>query len=161
MAKHILRYIYNKDKTMAKKIKLTEVELINMIKNIVEDESSIESGEVLRALDDAEMLRHGVEGETSSDIEDLKKGLSGAEEELGGMLSPEEIMGLQVNQIDQLQDRVQYMEELNADVLEFVQYLMSDLRKTEGIDLIKSSQKLRVLETRSGRDMFWLKSRRL
>jgi hypothetical protein len=146
---------------MAKKIKLTEVELINMIKNIVEDESSIESGEVLRALDDAEMLRHGVEGETSSDIEDLKKGLSGAEEELGGMLSPEEIMGLQVNQIDQLQDRVQYMEELNADVLEFTQYLMNDLRKTEGIDLIKSSQKLRVLETRSGRDMFWLKSRRL
>ena len=146
---------------MAKKIKLTEVELINMIKNIVEDESSIDSGEVLRALDDAEMLRHGAEGETSSDIEDLKRGLSGAEEELGGMLSPEEIMGLQVNQIDQLQDRVQYMEELNADVLEFVQYLMSDLRKTEGIDLIKSSQKLRVLETRSGRDMFWLKSRRL
>ena len=161
MAKHILRYIYNKDKTMAKKIKLTEVELINMIKNIVEDESGIESGEVLRALDDAEMLRHGTEGETSSDIEDLKRGLSGAEEELGGLMSPEEIMGLQVNQINQLQDRVQYMEELNADVLEFTQYLMNDLRKTEGIDLIKSSQKLRVLETRSGRDMFWLKSRRL
>ncbi len=76
-------------------------------------------------------------------------------------MSPEEIMGLQAEQIDQLQDRVQYMEELNADVLEFIQYLMNDLRKTEGIDLIKSSQKLRVLETRSGRDMFWLKSRRL
>ena len=76
-------------------------------------------------------------------------------------MTPEEIMALQSDQIDQLQDRVNYMEELNADILEFVQYLMSDLRKTEGIDLIKSSQKLRVLETRSGRDMFWLKSRRL
>ena len=76
-------------------------------------------------------------------------------------MSPEQIMGLQSDQIDQLQDRVNYMEELNADVLEFIQYLMSDLRKTEDIDLRKSSQKLRVLETRSGRDMFWLKSRRL
>ena len=146
---------------MPKKIKLTEEELIKMIQTIVEDETGIESGEVLRALDDAEMLRHGIDGETSSDIDDLQKGLSGAEEELGGLMSPEEIMDLQVDQIEQLQGRVQYMEELNADVLEFVQYLMNDLRKTEGIDLIKSSQKLRVLETRSGRDMFWLKSRRL
>ena len=146
---------------MSKKIKLTENALINMIRDIVEDESGIESGEVLRALDDAEMLRHGIEGERSSDIEDLKKGLSGAEEELGGLMSPEEIVALQANQINQLQDRFQYMEELNADILEFVNYLMSDLKKTEGIDLRKSSQKLRVLETRSGRDMFWLKSRRL
>ena len=146
---------------MPKKIKLTEEELINMIHNIVENETGIESGEVLKALDDAEMLRHGVEGETSSDIDDLKKGLSGAEEELGGLMSPEEIMDLQVDQIDQLQDKVQYMEELNADILEFVQYLMNDLRQIEGADLRKSSQKLRVLETRSGRDMFWLKSRRL
>jgi len=161
MAKHILRYIYNKDKTMAKKIKLTEEELIKMIQTIVEDETGIESGEVLRALDDAEMLRHGAEGRTSSDIEGLQKGLSGAEEELEGLMSPEEIMGLQVDQIDQLQDKVQYMEELNADILEFVQYLMNDLRQIEGADLRKSSQKLRVLETRSGRDMFWLKSRRL
>ena len=58
---------------MSKKIKLTERELIKMIQTIVEDETGIESGEVLRALDDAEMLRHGVEGETSSDIDDLKK----------------------------------------------------------------------------------------
>jgi hypothetical protein len=161
MAKYILRYIYNKHKIMSKKIKLTEDELVNMIKKLVEQETGIESTEVLRALDDAEMLRHGKEVETYSDIEDLQKGLSGAEEELGQLMSPEEIMALQSDQIDQLQDRVQYMEELNADLLEFIQYLMSDLRKTEGIDLIKSSQKLRVLETRSGRDMFWLKSRRL
>ena len=146
---------------MSKKIKLTETDLVNMIKKIVEQESGIESAEVLKALDDADMLRHGKDEEAYSDIEDLQKGLSGAEEELGALMSPEEIMELQSDQIDQLQDRVQYMEELNADVLEFIQYLMNDLRKTEGIDLIKSSQKLRVLETRSGRDMFWLKSRRL
>jgi len=146
---------------MSKKIKLTEGELINMIQKLVEQETGIESSEVLRALDKAEMLRDRSDDETTSDIENLKMGLSGAEEELGAVMSPEQIMGLQSDQIDQLQDRVQYMEELNADVLEFVQYLMSDLKKTEGIDLIKSSQKLRVLETRSGRDMFWLKSRRL
>jgi hypothetical protein len=146
---------------MSKKIKLTEGELINMIQKLVEQETGIESSEVLRALDKAEMLRDRSDDETTSDIENLKMGLSGAEEELGAVMSPEQIMGLQSDQIDQLQDRVQYMEELNADVLEFIQYLMSDLRKTEGIDLRKSSQKLRVLETRSGRDMFWLKSRRL
>tara|TARA_Y100001973_G_scaffold92834_1_gene143068 strand:- start:772 stop:1212 length:441 start_codon:yes stop_codon:yes gene_type:complete len=146
---------------MSRKIRLTEDELVNMIQKIVEDETGIESDEVLKALDDADMLRDGSEDNSSSDIEDLQKGLSGAEEELGRLMSPEEIMSLQADQIDQLQDRVQYMEELNADVLEFIQYLMNDLRKTEGIDLIKSSQKLRVLETRSGRDMFWLKSRRL
>tara|TARA_R110001583_G_scaffold82290_2_gene218478 strand:+ start:323 stop:808 length:486 start_codon:yes stop_codon:yes gene_type:complete len=161
MAKHILRYIYNKDKTMAKKIKLTEGKLVSMIEKLVEQETGIESAEVLRALDDAQMLRRSGDEKTSSDIEDLKLGLSGAEEELGAVMSPEQIMGLQSDQIDQLQDRVNYMEELNADVLEFIQYLMSDLRKTEDIDLRKSSQKLRVLETRSGRDMFWLKSRRL
>jgi len=161
MAKHILRYIYNKDKIMTKKIRLTEDELVGMIEKLVEQETGIESAEVLRALDKAQMLRHKSDDETYSDIEDLKIGLSGAEEELGAVMSPEEIMGLQSDQIDQLQDRVQYMEELNADVLEFTQYLMNDLRKTEGIDLRKSSQKLRVLETRSGRDMFWLKSRRL
>ena len=38
---------------------------------------------------------------------------------------------------------------------------MSDLEKTEGIDLKKSKQKLRALETRAGREIFWLKSRRL
>jgi hypothetical protein len=150
---------------MPKKIKLTEEELVNMIQKLVEDQNGIESTEVLRALDSAEMLRrrptNGEDEGTLQDIEDLKIGLSGAEEELGAVMSPEEIMGLQSEQIDQLQDSVKYMEELNADVLEFVQYLMNDLRKTEGIDLRKSSQKLRVLETRSGRDMFWLKSRRL
>lgn len=150
---------------MSKKIKLTEEELVNMIQKIVEGQNGIESAEVLKALDGAEMLRHtptNGDGEgTLQDIEDLKMGLSGAEEELGAVMSPEEIVGLQSEQIDQLQDSVKYMEELNADVLEFVQYLMNDLRKTEGIDLRKSSQKLRVLETRSGRDMFWLKSRRL
>ena len=146
---------------MSKKIILTEDELVNMIQKLVEQETGIESDEVLRALDKAQMLRHRSDDETSSDIEDLQIGLSGAEEELGAVMSPEEIMGLQSEQIDQLQDRVQYMEELNADVLEFIQYLMGDLRKTEGINLLKSSQKLRVLETRSGRDMFWLKSRRL
>jgi hypothetical protein len=77
------------------------------------------------------------------------------------ILSPEEILGLMEEQIVQLQGRVQYMEELNADVLEFISYLMTDLGRTPEIDLKKSKQKLRALETRSGREIFWLKSRRL
>jgi len=70
-------------------------------------------------------------------------------------------LGLQEDQIVQLQDRVQYVEELNADVLEFLSYLMGDLEKAEGLELKKSKQKLRALETRAGREIFWLKSRRL
>ena len=66
---------------MSKKIKLTEDELVNMIKKLVEQETGIESSEVLRALGDAEMLRHGKDEDTYSDIEDLQRGLSGAEEE--------------------------------------------------------------------------------
>jgi hypothetical protein len=87
--------------------------------------------------------------------------LEDIEDELEQILSPEEIMGLMDEQISQLQSRVQYMEELNADVLEFVSFLMSDLGKSPELDLKKSKSKLRALETRSGREIFWLKSRRL
>ena len=78
-----------------------------------------------------------------------------------GVLSPEEIVGLMEEQITQLQSRVQYVEELNADMLEFVSFLMADLEKNENSELRKSKQKLRALETRAGREIFWLKSRRL
>jgi len=64
-------------------------------------------------------------------------------------------------QIGQLQDRVQYSEELLADILEFNEYLMQDLERSEALELRKSKQKLRALETRAGREIFWLKSRRL
>ena len=83
------------------------------------------------------------------------------EDEIEQILSPEEIVGLMEEQIGQLQDRVQYVEELNADMLEFVSFLMSDLEKNENTELRKSKQKLRALETRAGREIFWLKSRRL
>ena len=53
------------------------------------------------------------------------------------------------------------MEELNADVLEFTSFLMDDLEKFDELNLKKSKQKLRALETRAGREIFWLKSRRL
>ena len=71
---------------MSKKIKITENDLINMIEKLVEQETGIESDEVLRALDKAQMLRHKSDDETSSDIEDLKMGLSGAED--GARSSP-------------------------------------------------------------------------
>ena len=52
-------------------------------------------------------------------------------------------------------------EELLADVLEFTETLMSDLSASPDLKLTKSKQKLRALETRAGREIFWLKSRRL
>jgi len=132
---------------MAKKIKLTEEGLTNIIKNILEQELE---DETLLDIDDIP--------ETGEDEEDALQDL---EDEMEQILSPEEILGLMEEQIHQLQDRVQYMEELNADVLEFISYLMLDLGRTPEIDLKKSKAKLRVLETRSGREIFWLKSRRL
>ena len=73
----------------------------------------------------------------------------------------DEIVGLMEDQIVQLQDRTQYLEELQADIMEFTSALMSDLTRHEDLNLRKSTQKLRALETRSGREIFWLKSRRL
>tara|TARA_B100001094_G_scaffold258853_1_gene258801 strand:+ start:616 stop:1029 length:414 start_codon:yes stop_codon:yes gene_type:complete len=137
---------------MAKKVTLSEEQLTRVIKNILEQE--LADDETLAMIDDIE-LGQDVEDEEGLDaLEDL-------EDEIEQILTPEEILGLQEDQIVQLQDRVQYVEELNADVLEFVSYLMGDLEKAEGLELKKSKQKLRALETRAGREIFWLKSRRL
>ena len=129
---------------MAKKIKLTEKTLTRMIKNILEQE-----------LDDETII--DIENEELPQEVDL----TDIETELEQILSPEEILGLMEEQIRQLQDRAQYLEELNADVLEFTSFLMADLEKSPELDLKKSKQKLRALETRAGREIFWLKSRRL
>tara|TARA_Y100001938_G_C8097768_1_gene439322 strand:- start:5378 stop:5764 length:387 start_codon:yes stop_codon:yes gene_type:complete len=128
---------------MAKKIKLTEDELTNLIKGIVEQELE---DEVLLDLDD----------------ENLDLDIESEEEELE-ILSPEEIIGLMEEQILQLQDRVQYSEELLADMLEFTTTLMQDLENNSESSMAfrKSKQKLRALEGRAGREIFWLKSRRL
>jgi len=134
---------------MAKKIKLSEEGLTRIIKNILEEE--LGTDETILSFDDVQDLGGETEENALEDIED----------ELEQILSPEEIMGLMDEQISQLQSRVQYMEELNADVLEFVSFLMSDLGKSPELDLKKSKSKLRALETRSGREIFWLKSRRL
>ena len=134
---------------MAKKLTLTEAQLTGLIKKIVEQE--LGDDEVLATLrgDDP----------TLEDDEMVDADLEALEDEIEQILSPEEIMGLMEEQIMQLQDRVQYVEELNADVLEFTSFLMEDLEKSE--DLKRSKQKLRALETRAGREIFWLKSRRL
>jgi len=133
---------------MAKKITLTEEGLTNIIKNILEQE-----------LDDERLIN--IEDVEDMGDETLVDDLGDIEDELEQILSPEEILGLMDEQIHQLQDRVQYMEELNADVLEYTSYLMQDLEKSKDLDLKKSKQKLRALETRAGREIFWLKSRRL
>jgi hypothetical protein len=127
---------------MSKKLKLTEEQLTGIVKKIVEQQLS--DDEVLARLEDGGMVDDEQEGEIEK------------------ILTPEEIVGLLTDQITQLQDRVQYMEELNADVLEFISYQMQDLERTDiGAELKKSKQKLRALETRAGREIFWLKSRRL
>tara|TARA_R100001163_G_scaffold54828_1_gene42169 strand:+ start:210 stop:599 length:390 start_codon:yes stop_codon:yes gene_type:complete len=129
---------------MAKKIKLKEEDLTNLIKSIVEQELD---DEVLLDLED-ENLDLDIESEEDEELE---------------ILSPEEIMGLMEEQILQLQDRVQYSEELLADMLEFTSTLMQDLESTSesAMAFRKSKQKLRALEGRAGREIFWLKSRRL
>ena len=136
-----------------KRIKISEEQLNRVLTNILEQETG--QDEVLRVLDDADML--GAEELDMYDAEDIE----GIEDELEKLLSPEEIVALQQDQINQLQDRAQYLEELNADVLEFTSFLMADLEKSPELDLKKSKQKLRALETRAGREIFWLKSRRL
>jgi len=135
---------------MAKKVTISEEQLTNVIKNILEQE--ISDDETLFDIEDM-----GDENSDQEYIEDLE----GMEDDIEQILSPEEIVGLMEEQIGQLQDRVQYVEELNADVLEFVEYLMADLEKSPELELRKSKQKLRALETRAGREIFWLKSRRL
>ena len=127
---------------MSKKLKLTEEQLTGIVKKIVEQQLS--DDEVLARLEDGGMVDDEQEGEIEK------------------ILTPEEIVGLLTDQITQLQDRVRYMEQLNADVLEFISYQMQDLERTDiGAELKKSKQKLRALETRAGREIFWLKSRRL
>ena len=135
-----------------KKIKLSEEQLTKLVKQVIEQ--NVDDKEVLMALGDANMIDDSdIDIENELDIE------GGAEQER--ILTPEEIIGLHQDQINQLQDRVQYMEELNADILEFITYQMKDLENIEGAELRKSKQKLRALETRAGREIFWLKSRRL
>ena len=136
---------------MAKKLTLTESQLTGVIKKILEQE-----------LGDDEVLAQLVDGDpTLEDDEMMDSDLEALEDEIEQILSPEEIMGLMEEQIMQLQDRAQYLEELNADVLEFTSFLMEDLEKSPELNLKKSKQKLRALETRAGREIFWLKSRRL
>ena len=137
-----------------KRIKISEEQLNRVLTNILEQETG--QDEVLRVLDDADML-----GTEELDMYDAEEDIEGIEDELEKLLSPEEIVALQQDQINQLQDRAQYLEELNADVLEFTSFLMVDLQKSPELDLKKSKQKLRALETRAGREIFWLKSRRL
>ena len=129
---------------MVKKINISEEQLTKVIKNIINEQ-----------LNDDEVIV-GIDGEEFNDEEEEE------EEEVEQILTPEEIVGLMEEQIIQLQNRTQYLEELQADVLEFVEYLMIDLEKTEvGPSLRKSTQKLRALQGRAGREIFWLKSRRL
>jgi len=135
---------------MAKKLTLTEEQLTGLIQKIVEQE--LGDDEVLATLDDEDIL--------NGELDDFE-GEEEEEEEMEQILTADEIMGLMEEQIIQIQDRLQYVEELNADVLEFTSFLMDDLEKSEDLNLKKSKQKLRALETRAGREIFWLKSRRL
>ena len=133
-----------------KKIKLSEEQLTKLVKKVFEQ--NIGDEEVFTALGDAGMIDDS-DIENEIDIED--------ESEEKVILTPEEITALQQEQITQLQDRVQYVEELEADMLEFIEYLMTDLDASKELEMKKSKQKLRALETRAGREIFWLKSRRL
>ena len=139
---------------MAKKIKLSESDLIELIENSVQKKIKEQEEEDM-VLDDLEIIDEPM---LTLDMDDEEE-----EDELEGLLSPEEIAELTADQIEQLQDRVQYVEELNADILEFMETLMSELADTpEELRKLRSSRRiLNQLQTRAGREIFWLKSRRL
>tara|TARA_R110001583_G_scaffold26876_6_gene96592 strand:+ start:3786 stop:4169 length:384 start_codon:yes stop_codon:yes gene_type:complete len=127
---------------MSKPTNITETQLIRLI------EDEIENSITSRSYD--------VEDDIEDEIEIEPEDSYGDE-----LLTPEEIVGLMEDQIVQLQGRVDYSEELLADVVEFTSSLMSDLGKSEDLNLRRSKQKFRALETRAGREMFWIQSRRL
>ena len=139
---------------MAKKIKLSESDLIELIENSVQKKIKEQEEEDM-VLDDLEIIDEPI---LSLDMDDEEE-----EDELEGILSQEEIAELTADQIEQLQDRVQYVEELNADILEFMETLMYELADTpEELRKLRSSRRiLNQLQTRAGREIFWLKSRRL
>ena len=124
---------------MARTINITEKQLKRLVEDNIENHGYVGTDDELESSD-----------EKVSEFERLKD-----------ILSPEEIIGLLEDQIIQLQDRTQYLEELQADMMEFTEALMTDLTNYGELPLKRSTQKLRALETRSGREIFWLKSRRL
>ena len=134
---------------MKKKVQISESDLIDIIEKSVQ--TKLKEQEEDMVIDDLEVI-----DEPMLQFDD-------EEEELEGLLSPEEIAELTSDQIEQLQDRVQYVEELNADILEFMETLMSELADTpeESRKLRSSRRILNQLQTRAGREIFWLKSRRL
>lgn len=132
---------------MAKKINITESKLIKLIEH-----------EMRNQMRDVDIDDIDIDDEDEDYNDDYESSYEVEDEEI---LSPDEIIGLMEDQIVQLQSRVDYSEELLADVLEFTSALMEDLSKSDELNLRRSRQKLRALETRSGREIFWLKSRRL
>ena len=132
---------------MAKKINITESKLIKLIEH-----------EMRNQMRDVDIDDIDIDDEDEDYDDDYESSYEVEDEEI---LSPDEIIGLMEDQIVQLQSRVDYSEELLADVLEFTSALMEDLSKSDELNLRRSRQKLRALETRSGREIFWLKSRRL
>tara|TARA_B100001094_G_C18170104_1_gene794566 strand:- start:1981 stop:2376 length:396 start_codon:yes stop_codon:yes gene_type:complete len=131
---------------MAKKINITESELIKLIEH-----------EMRNQMRDVDVDDIDIDDED----EDYDDDLLDFEDDDEEILSADEIVGLMEDQIVQLQGRVDYSEELLADVLEFTSALMEDLGRSDELNLRRSKQKLRALETRAGREIFWLKSRRL
>ena len=132
---------------MGTKLKLTEDELIELI------EKSIKK-KINEQPEDLDML----------DVEEFEDEIEDEEDDdLGEILTPEEIIGLMSDQIEQLQERTQYVEELNADVLELLETVVGELTEDEK-DTRKfrnSRRLLNQLQTRFCRNIFWIKSRRL
>ena len=150
---------------MSKKMKISESDLINLIEKSVQ--SKLEEQEEDMVIDDLEVIDDlGAIDEPMLDFEDEledDEDEEGLGVDLEGLLSPDEILELTSEQIAQLQDRVQYMEELKADILEFMETLMHELTDNpEEMRKFRNSKRiLNQLQTRGGREIFWLKSRRL
>ena len=96
---------------------------------------NISESKLIRLIED-EIENHYMEPEIY-DVEDEIEPEDSYGDEL---LTPEEIVGLMEDQIVQLQTRVDYSEELLADVLEFTSALMGDLSKSEDLNLRRSKR---------------------
>mgnify|MGYP003113635383 FL=1 len=137
---------------MGRKIKLTEENLINLIEQVMDGmQPPINLEEPIDELplddeyvDDEAFIEDEEEEEEEEPIDDITPTVEQLEE-----------------YIMQLDSRINYIEELEADVLEFLSTLVKDLDSTEDVNIMRTKSALNFLENRADRRIFYLKSRRL
>ena len=73
----------------------------------------------------------------------------------------EEEATLVLHQINELNDKIQYLTNLNTDLVEFLHTLVKDLDHNNDIDIADARKDFTVLLNRSGRRKFYQQQKRL